>query len=208
MSVASDVKLLKEIDYGASEWKCTKCRQRSQRRSIISNGQLTPNNCGSNSDSCVNGTHASKNSVSEDEMSQLQVLKEGQLAINKEMITLGEQVTNLQNLGTTVVAHGQRNNKVEENAELMMSNIHNLTDRINQIEQKSSTSALQLIGIPQRLNEDLQKIINDIGSQIGVAQSNCEVLSAIRLNQRLKQTKEQDNIHRMATPAASEQKNA
>lgn len=115
---------------------------------------------------------------------QLKKLQEGQLTTNNAIQGISDQMLTLQTITNSLKNHDQRIKKVEDKATLMHAQIQQLTKRLNQVEHKSFPSTIQINGIPTQPNEDLNKVVLDIGKVIELDEKTFAVKSTTRLKSR------------------------
>lgn len=194
----SDV-LVKQIEQGITDWRCTICRTAKNRRSIVNIGSdvdkrssspsINQAACSFNLSSSTSNINAATPNLSDpNDLSanlatlslNIKNLAENQQGTMVSLAAISKQMSTLQSLHSTVDKHEHRIKTLEEENISMKNMIKNLSSKIDNCEQKSNNNKLQLNLVPYTQNEDLHRIVIDIADKLNVTVDKNDIIDVYR----------------------------
>lgn len=171
--------VFKAIENGTSDWRCTSCRGKVGRKSMV----LVNSDDNDAEDIVIDQSNL--NTTIKKLSENMNSLRLNYIASMESMNTMNQQLMDLQNIVTTVNEHDKKiKTLVKENHSLNTA-IKILTLRLDNMEQSNQRNKLQLNGIPVTEGEDLHSIVINIASKMNINLSNDDFIEILRNRQSL-----------------------
>lgn len=191
--------LVKQIEQGITDWRCTVCRTAKNRRSIVNIGSDVDKRSSSPSTNPAASTFNLSTSTSNINVAvpnlsdpndlsatlatlslNIKNLAENQQGTMVSLAAISKQMSTLQTLHTKVDKHEQRIKSLEEENTSMKTMIKNLSSKIDNCEQKSNNNKLQINLVPYTQNEDLHRIVIDVADKLNVSVVKNDIIDVYR----------------------------
>lgn len=179
--------LLKEIEQGNTDWRCSSCRNSDKRRSFINvGGSRTPSvssaNIGDENEIYDNTNISSTLTDLAAEINQVQLVQETCL---KSMKSISEKMNELQTLSKKVDNHESRIKLLEKENASLKTAVKSLTVRMDNGEQRCNANKIQINCVPITPSENLRKIVTEIGQKLNVNIADNDIAEIIRIKNKI-----------------------
>lgn len=175
--------IIKEIEQGTTDWRCSSCRSSSNRRSIVNLGNERSTSVSSfRADDEISNDSTRLSATFNQLTANLKTLNESQQMCMASLADMNKQIAELQLISSTVSKHETRIKSLEDENKFMKTSIKALTARLDNFEQKSNTNRLQFSRIPPSSNENLSDIISKLCSKLNVTLANEDIQDIFRLS--------------------------
>lgn len=169
----------KEIERGATDWRCTNCRTSNQRRSFINVGLERSNSV--SSDAAVDRNSSSLDSTFTELAIEIRKLSAAQESCLQSLKTMDKKMEELKTLSLNVKQHDKRIESLEKDNKTLKSLVKNMAMQIEDGDQKANSKKIVLNGVPFSPGEDLNKIIKSTMAKINVEINDGEICDTYRM---------------------------
>lgn len=172
--------IVKEIEKGATDWRCTNCRRSSSRRSIINSGV-------ERSDSVSSIIEAGDRTDGNLDQTFSELAAEVKLCL-QSFKTIDKKFEELQAIAASVKQHDKRilaleqdNKTIKSDNKAMKSAIKNLTMQLENNEQRHSANKLIINGAPYKTDENVLQTVKFTLQKLDIIIEDAEIQDARRM---------------------------
>lgn len=169
--------VFKAIENGTSDWRCLSCRNKAGRKSMVLDS--TEVNDADSDDVAIDQTNL--NTAIKKLQQNMNSLRQNYQASMDSMITMNQQLTDLQSIVTTVNEHDNKIKILVKDNHTMRTAIIILTICLDNIEQSNHRNKVQLNGIPETVGENLHTIVINVGNKMGIKLFNDDIIEVKRI---------------------------
>lgn len=151
---------VKEIERGAYDWRCSKCRTTTSRRSFINMG--TDRDQRDSVSSLVDVTDRNNGNLDatfSELKAEIRNLSKVQEASLQSLMTMDKKMEEIQILSKNVKQHDKRLDSLQKSNKSLTSMVKNLTIKLEDGEQKANLNKIFLNGLPFNIDENVNDIV-------------------------------------------------